>query len=62
MKQAQTCSFCGHVVELIHVHGHYQCPICKTNALPCCDGDNCDTNLLLNDRLQIEKKIDTTDQ
>ena len=41
------CIFCGQQVELIHVHGHYQCPFCKTNALPCCDGDNCDTNILL---------------
>jgi hypothetical protein len=40
------CIFCGQKVELVHVHGHYQCPICKTNALPCCDGDNCDTNVL----------------
>ena len=43
----QQCLFCGHVVTLVHVHGHYQCPVCHTNALPCCDGDNCDTNLLL---------------
>lgn len=41
------CSFCGWQVALVHVHGHYQCPVCKTNAMPCCDGDNCDTNLLL---------------
>jgi len=41
------CMFCGQTIELVHVHGHYQCPICKTNALPCCDGDNCDTNVLL---------------
>jgi len=46
MKQVQ-CLFCGQNVELVHVHGHYQCPICKTNALPCCEGDNCDTNTLL---------------
>jgi hypothetical protein len=45
---AQPCLFCGHRVQLIHVHGHYQCPVCHTNALPCCDGDNCDTNYLLN--------------
>lgn len=43
----QQCLFCGHVVKLVHVHGHYQCPVCGTNALPCCDGDNCDTNVLL---------------
>jgi len=41
------CAFCGQQVELVHVHGHYQCPVCKTNAMPCCDGDNCDTNVLL---------------
>jgi hypothetical protein len=44
--QDQRCYFCGHIVSLVHVHGHYQCPACNTNALPCCDGDNCDTNLL----------------
>ena len=42
------CIFCGQKVELVHVHGHYQCPVCKTNAMPCCDGDNCDTNALMN--------------
>jgi tetratricopeptide (TPR) repeat protein len=42
----QHCLFCGHIVTLVHVHGHYQCPVCCTNALPCCDGDNCDTNWL----------------
>ncbi len=47
MMQNQQCLFCGHSVDMIHVHGHYQCPVCKTNALPCCDGDNCDTNQLL---------------
>jgi hypothetical protein len=41
------CVFCGHVAELVYVHGHYQCPVCKTNAMPCCDSDNCDTNALL---------------
>jgi hypothetical protein len=43
----QQCFFCGHQVSLIHVHGHYQCPVCGTNAMPCCDGDNCETNLIL---------------
>jgi hypothetical protein len=51
--QAQQCFFCGHFVSLVHVHGHYQCPVCNTNALPCCDGDNCNTNLLLNDNILI---------
>ena len=45
--EATHCLFCGNAVMLVHVHGHYQCPVCKTNALPCCDGDNCNTNYLL---------------
>ncbi len=45
--QIQQCLFCGHTVQLVHVHGHYQCPVCFTNAMPCCDGDNCSTNQLL---------------
>ncbi|MBI1781936.1 MAG: hypothetical protein HYR66_11290 [Sphingobacteriales bacterium] len=47
----QQCLFCGNIVTLVHVHGHYQCPVCNTNALPCCDGDNCDTNQLINIQL-----------
>lgn len=50
--EQQQCLFCGNVVVLVHVHGHYQCPVCKTNALPCCDGDNCSTNNLLADKKQ----------
>lgn len=42
--QKQTCLFCGYTVQMVHVHGHYQCPVCRTNCLPCCDGDNCETN------------------
>lgn len=45
--QQQQCLFCGHSVQMVHVHGHYQCPVCKINTLPCCDGDNCETNYLL---------------
>jgi hypothetical protein len=40
------CLFCGSNSHLIFVHGHYQCPVCKTNALPCCDGDNCNNVFL----------------
>jgi len=60
--QAQRCSFCGHAVELIHVHGHYQCPICKTNALPCCDGDNCETNKMLDEQVKYEGSSNQKDQ
>lgn len=48
--QQQTCHFCGNKVDYIHVHGHYQCPVCNTNALPCCDGDNCETNIILREK------------
>ena len=47
LMQSGQCLFCGQIVQLVHVHGHYQCPVCFTNALPCCDGDNCNTNQLL---------------
>ncbi|MGE5108035.1 MAG: hypothetical protein ACM3H8_10850 [Sphingobacteriales bacterium] len=50
----QQCLFCGHPVTLVYVHGHYQCPVCNTNALPCCDGDNCDTNHLLSAKISEE--------
>jgi hypothetical protein len=50
----QQCLFCGYTVDLVHVHGHYQCPVCYTNVLPCCDGDNCDTNVLLKDDEKVE--------
>jgi hypothetical protein len=51
------CNFCGQQVELVHVHGHYQCPVCKTNAMPCCDGDNCDTNVLLKNNEDPESRL-----
>lgn len=60
MKKQQ-CLFCGYQVVLVHVHGHYQCPVCKTNALPCCDGDNCNTNNLLADEGPAENKNTATD-
>jgi hypothetical protein len=44
------CLFCGSNIHLVFVLGHYQCPVCKTNALPCCDGDNCN-NAFLSDNL-----------
>jgi hypothetical protein len=44
LQGMNTCQFCGYPASLVHVHGHYQCSVCGTNALPCCDGDNCHTN------------------
>jgi hypothetical protein len=59
--QQQICNFCGYLINLVHVHGHYQCPVCNTNALPCCDRDNCDTNFTLSDLSSDEiKKFDFT--
>ena len=49
------CLFCGNPVQLILVHSHYQCPLCKTNALPCCDGNTCN-DLFLSDFLSGDKK------
>lgn len=54
----QQCLFCGNLVTYVHVHGHYQCPVCNTNALPCCDADNCNTNLTL---MRPEEKIKLSD-
>lgn len=54
------CLFCGHLVQMVHVHGHYQCPVCNINALPCCDGDNCNTNHLLADTTTIHPILSET--
>ncbi|MCB9887174.1 MAG: hypothetical protein H6838_16910 [Planctomycetes bacterium] len=35
---ADRCPQCGAFVELVHVHGHGQCPVCHTNVAPCCAG------------------------
>lgn len=51
--QQQQCMFCGNLVSLVHVHGHYQCPVCKTNAIPCCSGDNCSTDLTMNEPIAL---------
>lgn len=56
--QQTSCHFCGNKVDYIHVHGHYQCPVCHTNALPCCDGDNCNTNVTW---MHPEEKIKVSD-
>lgn len=51
------CLFCNQTSHPVHVHGHYQCAICHTNILPCCDSDNCDTNLLLVNTDQMNSVI-----
>jgi hypothetical protein len=54
------CLFCGSNIQLVFVHGHYQCPVCKTNALPCCDGDNCN-NAFLSDLTKDTAENNTED-
>lgn len=34
----ERCPQCGALVALVFVHGHGQCPHCKTNVAPCCAG------------------------
>lgn len=43
------------MVELIYVHGHYQCPKCGINNLPCCDGDNCHTDFTKSEKDKVNK-------
>ena len=39
MNQSQVCLWCNSHIQPIDVHGHAQCPICKTNIDPCCSGE-----------------------
>jgi hypothetical protein len=34
------CGYCGYYGEMVFVHSHYQCPRCKNNIAPCCEGEN----------------------
>jgi uncharacterized paraquat-inducible protein A len=36
----QRCPWCAARGELVHVHGHAQCPRCGNNVEPCCSGAN----------------------
>ncbi len=33
------CQWCSNEILPIDVHGHSQCPVCKTNIDPCCSGE-----------------------
>ena len=52
------CIFCGVNVTPVNVHGHYQCPVCKTNSMPCCDTDNCDNFFLAEAQHFMQNGID----
>ncbi|XWN36401.1 MAG: hypothetical protein ROO71_10625 [Balneola sp.] len=43
-KAENRCLYCGHVAELIWVHGHGQCSNCGINTEECCRGENCAFN------------------
>jgi DNA-directed RNA polymerase subunit RPC12/RpoP len=30
------CPYCSREVELVWLHGHYQCPYCKNIVVGCC--------------------------
>ena len=34
----ESCGYCSAPLNLVWVHGHAQCAVCKTNVRPCCDG------------------------
>lgn len=35
----EICPVCLQETEPIYVHGHYQCSVCGTNIVPCCNGE-----------------------
>ena len=39
MNQNIVCLWCSSYIQIIIVHGHSQCPICKINIDPCCSGE-----------------------
>lgn len=47
------CQWCGHLSELIWVHGHGQCSVCGINIDECCRGEFCE--------FQNEENIETPD-
>lgn len=45
MSQIILCPRCSAPIQVLMVHGHYQCPICKSNIDDCCQGEVCQINL-----------------
>jgi hypothetical protein len=39
MDLKRVCPVCLQISEVVYVHGHGQCSLCKTNTEPCCSGD-----------------------
>jgi hypothetical protein len=49
------CPWCRHETEIVWVHGHGQCIICKINIDECCRGEQCD--LTYNESVQKGKNF-----
>ena len=45
VSNMQICPRCHSTIQPVVVHGHYQCPICKSNIDDCCQGEVCQINL-----------------
>jgi hypothetical protein len=43
------CQFCNQPSNIIWVHGHGQCSVCKTNIEECCKGEQAE-------KIMIEEK------
>jgi hypothetical protein len=35
----ERCIICGHLAEMVWIHGHYQCSRCHQVTVPCCNGE-----------------------
>ena len=38
-RGAMNCPLCMHPGPMVFVHGHEQCPRCRQNVVPCCNGE-----------------------
>jgi len=36
IEELKVCPYCQNLVDLVWVHGHYQCPACKNIVIGCC--------------------------
>ena len=52
----QLCEYCGYYGEMIFVHSHYQCPRCKNNVVPCCEGEIFQEGMSEEDKPEEESK------
>ena len=41
--EVQVCPRCQSPSQAVFVHGHYQCPVCKSVIDDCCNGETCQT-------------------